>query len=254
MWAGGNGAASPPFFITAGETEEQARQTHPEVQEELVLGAGWMLQALQPHFGGCGRSLCQAQAGALLLSPGGTQLLRGLISTRHFIWMNPVSPRGQEYALYKVFINFIRGGTFPYTQKSLLICQCHLSSSWSQPDPLLTRGQSCADRRTHSSSQGSGTACATQAHPQGAEGQWVGSPAPHVWHGDPTYTPCSEPRGEAAQRHLPPSHSLVLLSHPRRVCSSQPRTGTVGDRRGEGCCHLQQRVMGTQSQPCHPAR
>lgn len=85
-------------------------------------------------FWGCGRSLCQAQAGALL-SPGGTQLLRGLISTRHFIQRNPVSPRGQEYALYKVFINVNREGTFPHTQKSLLIRPCHLSPSWSQPDP-----------------------------------------------------------------------------------------------------------------------
>lgn len=80
------------------------------------------------HIWGCGRSLCQAQAGALL-SPGGTQLLHGLISTRHLIWRSPVSPRGQEYALYKVFINVNRKGTFPHNQKSLLICLCHLSSS-----------------------------------------------------------------------------------------------------------------------------
>lgn len=66
-------------------------------------------------FWGCGRSLCQAQAGALL-SPGGTQLLHGLISTRHFIWRSPVSPRGQEYALHKVFIHVNREGTFPHNQ------------------------------------------------------------------------------------------------------------------------------------------
>lgn len=36
---------------------------------------------------------------------------------------------------------------------------------------------------------------------------------------------------------FPLSHAVgARPSHPRRVCSSQPRTGTVGDRRGEGCC------------------
>lgn len=74
----------------------------------------------------------------------------------------------------------------------------------------------------------------------------MGLPAPCIWHRDPTYVPCSEPRVEAAQRH-PPSSPLpyaegarfshpLAPSSPRRVCNSQPRRGTGGDRRGEGCC------------------
>lgn len=220
-----------------------------------------MLQALQPRFGGVGEAFVRHRQ-EHCCPRGGTQLLRGLIPTRHFIWRNPVSPRGQEYALDKVFIPFNRERTFPHAQKSLLTCPCHLSPSRSQPEPPFPlRGQSWTDRPTHTCSWGSGTSCASPAHPGRAEGQWVDSAAPYIWHRDPTYTPCSEPRGEAAQRHPPPSFSLTLWEHfspaPGRFAASEGQglwvTGEV-----RAAAHLQHRVRVTQSdsgsQPCHPAR
>lgn len=189
-----------------------------------------------PTFWGCGRSLCQAQAGALL-SPGGTQLLRGLISTRHFVWRNPVLPRGQKYALYKVFINFNREGTFPHTQKSLLIRQCHLSSSWSQPDPASHREGRAGQTDLHTPAP---RAVAHRVPPQpilrGMKGSGWAHQLPTYGTGiPPTHRALSHEERQPKGIPLLPISGAVgaLLSHPRRVCSSQPRTGTVGDRRGD---------------------
>ena len=66
----------------------------------------------------------------------------------------------------------------------------------------------------------------------------MGSPAPCLWHRDPTYALCPEPRG--GQPEGPPLPTPPLeerISRPLAPCSpgsSQPRGGTVGDGRGEG--------------------
>lgn len=106
----------------------------------------------------------------------------------------------------------------------------------------------------------------TSLLPTGAEGRRVGSPAPCIWHRDPTHAPCSEPRG--GQPPLP--HTLTLGERVSPTpCSLQPQEGSQepakerdGGRRerrgllpGRGAARWTAGSgSGRSHQPCHPAR
>lgn len=82
-------------------------------------------------------------------------LLQGQISTRHFIWRSPVSPRGQECSLHKSF-DFNRAGTFLHPQESPPAAATLSFPSLNPQIPLLAPRSCRTDRRTHMSRQGCG--------------------------------------------------------------------------------------------------